>query len=266
MNKTPFLAAVLLLLVLPAVSARSISQHSIQIEAEENGDAYITEQYFLSFDNSTELALMRARAREIGADIQGWQNFDAAIFPHIGIIKPGSGKIGFEEKEGDRFVKIEYVTRDPLFISEETSRRTTFHLDSRQFASFQTGSVYTISTNTKIVFLIPRQAGFNEANINPEAEINYEAKRFVWSGYRVSTGNLEFGYWLEKQIAPSIGISSLLQDLLPTSEFKILLAIGLLGMGMIYFKRNSLQQKIEKYLIENSSLEKETDEQKIELE
>lgn len=253
------LAILICTLAMPGL-ARSISSHSIQIEISEKGEAHVSEQYFFSFNNPREIETLRNQAQLIGADLGGWKSFEPNIFPHIGEIMPGTGKIGFEEKEGDRFVKIEYDTKKPLFTIEETSRRLTYRLDASQFSSFQTGSTYTIPTNTKIALTLPPQARFDPNQFKPQPEINDEAKRFVWSGYLNTTGNLEAEFWIEKQIAPTFGISSFLQEFLPTQEFKFILAAGLFGIGVVYFKRKTIQQKIENYLIRHSTLEKETSE------
>ncbi|MBS3061141.1 MAG: hypothetical protein J4215_01000 [Candidatus Diapherotrites archaeon] len=261
----------LVLLILAAmatlnVNARTISQHLIEIQVDGQENTHISERYVFSFDNPTELETLRSEARRIGADIAGWRAFDQNIYAHIGQIRPGTGKIGFEEKEGDRYVKIEYETRDPLFTAVETTRRTTYQLDSRQLSAFQTGSVYTIQPNTKIVIMIPRNGRFDAEQINPRPEINFETNRFVWSGYLNTTGAFEFEYWIEKQIAPTITISQAIQTFLPKDEFKVLLAILLLGLGVIYFKRNSIQEKIEGYIIENSTPDKQNETEPVELE
>ncbi len=254
-----------LILLLTPVVGRGISLHSIDITTDETGQGHVVEHYYFTFDNAKQLERMRSDARRLGADIAAWRAFDQNIYPHIGQIKPGTGKIGFEEKEGDRFVTIEYETRTPLFSKVESPRKTSFQLDSGLLSAFQTGSVYTIPPNTKLILTVPRNAKFDSTKINPMPEINFEANRFIWSGYLNTTGNFEFEYYTEKQIAPSISVSQSLQSFISTNEFKLLFAMVLLAMGFVYFKRNSIQKKIEKYVIDNSAPEKNGETEPVEL-
>jgi hypothetical protein len=265
MRKTALLALCALML-LSTAHARAISQHSIQITVNETGQSHVVEQYFLSFNSPRELELTRAEALRIGADLSAWRTFDSSIYPHISGIKPGTGKIGFEEKEGDRYVKIEYDTQSPLFVADETPRRITYLLDSSQFNAFQTGSVYTIPPNTKIIMVLPATARVDLSTISPRPETGADPTRFVWSGYLNTTGNIEFGFWIEKQIAPSVALSQALQQFVATKEFNYVLGIVLLGLGLVYFKRRSLQEKIENYLVAHSSTEKYKEREPIELE
>ncbi|MDO8625695.1 MAG: hypothetical protein Q7R47_06435 [Candidatus Diapherotrites archaeon] len=255
-----------LLVLIPAATSRTISQHSIQIEVSDSGQGHVIEQYFLSFNSSRELEQTRADALRLGADLSAWRTFDAGIYAHIGSIKPGTGKIGFEEKEGDRYVKIEYDTQKPLFAMDETPRRITYRLDSGQFAAFQTGSVYTFPTNTKIILVLPRTARVDTDHLSPKPETGADPTRFVWSGYLNTTGAIEFGFWIEKQIAPSVALSQTLQQFVATKEFNYVLGLVLLCLGAVYFKRRTIREKVERYLIENSSADKYKEREPIDLE
>ncbi|MBU1930140.1 hypothetical protein KJ972_01410 [Candidatus Micrarchaeota archaeon] len=269
MNRTLFILSIALLLAGMAHAA-TITQHSVEIEVDTAGFGNVTEKFVFLFESEQELENFRVQARKIGADLDAWRAFDGNITNYIGEIKAGS--IGYEETEGDRQVKLEYTTQEPLFLVNETARQIEYHLDSRSFELFRQGSIYIIPGNTKIIFFLPPSATIDIESLKPGLA-NLEAinqakseKRIFWVGHLSVSGDLEMNFTTEKQIVPSFSVSQLLQDLIESGEASFLAAIALILLGMVYFKRKSIQRKIENYLVENSSLEHKKETEEIEIE
>lgn len=250
--------------------ASSLTQHSVDIEVGQDGFGKVTEKFVFLFESQNELEQFREQARKIGADLDAWRAFDNNITNYIGTIKEAS--IGYEETEGDRQVKLEYQTAEPLFFVNETARQTDYSLDSRAFESFRKGSIYIIPSNTKIIFSLPKNAKLNIASLKPSIEDRTAIeraraeKRIFWIGHLSISGDLGLSYRIEKQIVPSVSLTQALESMIESGDASFLAAIILVLLGMTYFKRKSIQKKIESYLIEHSVLEhkKETDEIEIE--
>lgn len=252
--------------------AATITQHVIQIDVDSQGFGQVTEKFIFLFNSEQELLDFRGQAQRLGADLEAWKSFDSTITNYIGSIKAGTGRIGYEEREGDRQVKLEYQTQEPLFTKNETARQTDYSIDSGQFESFRKGSVYVIPSNTKIIFVLPKQANIKIESLKPEIEEPdsiqqmQTEKRIFWIGHRSISGNLGLQFSLEKQIAPPISLSQILRKTIESGEAQIAVAILLVLLSAFYFKRRSIQEKIENYLIRHSELElkKETDEIEVE--
>lgn len=260
-----------LLLMASAVQAATITQHVIQIDVDSAGYGHVTEKFLFFFNSEKERVQFRSQAQKLGADLGAWRLFDASITNYIDNIKAGTGRIGYEEKEGDRQVKLEYQTQNPIFVKTETARQTEYRIDSGAFESFRQGSVYVIPSNTKIGFTFPKQAVIQVDSLKPEIDpeaigIAQNEKKIFWSGHLSISGNLGLKFTIEKQITPSVSLSQILQNAVENGDASVAVAVALVLLGMVYFKRNSIQQKIEKYLIEHTQLEQTGQKEEIDIE
>ncbi len=246
-----------LLLLLASVSAKNLTQHLIEIDVDAEGKAKVTERFFFSFDSQREQTIFRNQVQQLGASLESWHAFDNQITNYIGEVQ--NGRIAYEEKEGDRFVKLEYQLVRPLFSKSQGVRQTNYQLDSSQFEALREASIYVIPGNTKIIISLPKQAQIDVGSIQPALDPSLleqaaQNKRVIWFGYLTQSGKLSLNYFIENEIAPRVTLSTTLIQLWESGEAKIGVAAVLVLLGIGYFKRKSIQQKIEHYLIENSSL------------
>lgn len=254
------------------VQAASITQHAIQVNVDFQGFGQVTEKFVFLFDSERELVEFRSQAQKLGANLDAWRSYDATITNYVGSIQPGTGRIGYEEKEGDRQVKLEYQTQIPLFTKIETGRQTEFRIDSSAFESFRKGSVYVIPSNTKIVFNFPKQATIQLESLKPEIEDPNERqqaqteKRIFWAGHRSISGNLGLVFSMEKQIAPATSLMQSLKTMIENRQAYGLTAVLLVLASLAYFKRKSIQEKIENYLVQHSEIEHSKESEEIEIE
>ncbi|MFH0955413.1 MAG: hypothetical protein V1777_04890 [Candidatus Micrarchaeota archaeon] len=260
----------LVLLLAFNASARTINQHVIEITVDSVGKTQVVERFYLLFDSEREITNFQQQAQALGADLDSWQAFDGNIHNYIGAIE--QGRITYEEKEGDRFVKLEYTTKNPLFAASETVRQTNYSINSGAFESLRQGSVFVIPSNTKIVIQLPHQTQIDLASLKPGLEQQslidqtIQNKRIIWSGHLTISGNLQLNYSIEKEIAPNVGISKLFIQFVQNGQAGYIVAVLLVFLGIVYFKRRSIQQKAEHYLIENSSLEQKNEKEETEIE
>lgn len=268
-----FLELLLALMALAAMAqAATITQHAIQIGVDSQGLGQVTERFVFLFDSERELIEFRNQAQKLGANLDAWRSYDATITNYVGSIRPGSGRIGYEEKEGDRQVKLEYQTQSPLFERIETGRQTEYQINSSAFESFRKGSVYVIPSNTKIVFNFPKQATIQLESLKPEIEDPNELaqaqteKRIFWAGHRSISGNLGLSFSMEKQIAPATSLTQSLKTMIENRQAYGLAAALLVLASLAYFKRKSIQEKIENYLVQHSEIEHSKESEEIEIE
>jgi hypothetical protein len=262
--KRLFLFAVLFLALSASATAYSISRHEIEVSISNDGSATVTEKYFMDFLSVNDLRDFQARALQLGASLEAWQAFEKRIFAHIGGVKGGTGRVSLEQKDEEHFIKLEYDSSEPLAtVSSETSRKTDWLLNSNAFQSFQVGSVYVIPTTTKITISVPKEARLDVESIKPEGIVL--GNSVAWNGYLYVSGNLVIKYSLEKQIAPAIGISKMMQEIVSSSLAPLFAAAVLVLAGLVYWKRKAIAKKIEAFVVNNSSIEgKEEEEFEIE--
>jgi hypothetical protein len=271
MKRFLWLFAVLLTMASIAHAA-TVTQHAIQVDVDTQGFGHITEKFIYSFDTEQQLIAFRSQAQKLGANLDAWRSYDSTITNYVGAIRPGSGRIGYEETEGDRFVKLEYTTAAPLFTKTETARQTEYSIDSRSFASFQQGSVYVIPSNTKIIFSLPKQATIQLDSLKPEIEDpntiqqTQTEKRIFWAGHLTISGNLGLTFTLDKQIASPTSLTQTLKTMIENRQAYGIAAVILVIASLVYFKRKSIQGKIENYLVEHSEIEHTKESEELEIE
>jgi len=268
-----FLKLLLALMAMASFAhAATITQHSIQIDVDTQGFGHVTEKFVYTFDTEQALVAFRDQAQRLGANLDAWRSYDATITNYIGTVQPGTGRIGFEETEGDRQVKLEYTTESPLFVKNEIARQTEYRIDSSAFDSFRKGSVYVIPSNTKIIFNLPKQSTIQVDSLKPEIEDPNAIqqaqadKRIFWSGHLSISGNLGLAFSMEKQIAPATSLTQSLKTMIENRQAYGLAAILLVIASLTYFKRKSVQEKIENYLVQHSEIEHSKESEEIEIE
>ncbi len=268
-----FLKLLLALMAMASFAhAATLTQHVIQINVDAQGFGQVTEKFVFLFDSERELIEFRSQAQKLGANLDAWRSYDASITNYVGSIRPGTGRIGYEEKEGDRQVKLEYQTQSPLFTKIETGRQTEYSVDSSVFEFFRKGSVYVIPSNTKIIFSLPKQANIKIESLKPEIEDPNDIqqaqtqKRVFWAGHRSISGNLGLAFSMEKQIAPATSLTQSIKTMIENRQAYGLAALLLVIASLAYFKRKSIQEKIENYLIQHSEIEHSKESEEIEIE
>jgi hypothetical protein len=249
-----FALGLALLLLLSSASAQFyiLDGHTVEIDVDSVGNAQISEKYFLRFQNEHQLADFRQAVSQIGVSLDGWREYDARIFPHIGLEKNlvVSGISFVEEETSLDFLEITYSLKEPIMEKKrETSRVIDFSLKTKFFNEFKDGPVWVIPEGTLISVQLPRGIEIN-GTAKPDALV--EGTKVAWEGY--ATGNeLFLEYSLFKQIA-SFDLSQLVAELMQSDLFLIVVVATAVVLGILFLKRKKISGKLEGYVISHSDL------------
>ncbi len=252
------------LLLFSGASAYFIDRHLIQADIADDGSAKVSEKFFLVFRNAVDLTNFRNKALENGPSIDAWSAFDGNIATHIDSIKGGTGRVLFEEKQSERFVSLEYETSEQFMKKKsETSRKILWEINQNVFRSFESASIYVIPNNTDISILLPKNA-LIEGDIVPTGVVS--GNIVSWSGPINVSGKLVLDYSTEKQIAPGIGISKALQEIVANGTMPIIAIVIVIVLAIVYQQRKAISKKIEKYVVDHSQIESKPGREEEELE
>ncbi len=241
------------LLLFSSASAYFIDRHIIQVNVAGDGSAKVSEKFFLVFRNAVDLTNFRGKALENGPSIDAWNAFDNNITTHIDSIKGGTGRVLFEEKQSERFVSLEYESSEQFMVKKsETSREILWEINQDVFKSFESASIYVIPSNTDISIVLPKNA-LVKGDIVPTGVVS--GNIVSWSGPINVSGKLVLDYSTEKQIAPGIGISKALQEIVASGTMPIIAIAVVIALAVVYQQRKNISKKIEKYVIEHSEIE-----------
>lgn len=259
MSRNFLIAFIALLFALNCSSqAYIISEHSIKIDVDAQGNAQVTERFFLQFHDQQQLLAFREKSKEIGVRIEGWEAYDEKLHPYIGQQDEiATSKVSFIENDST-FLEMTYSLKSTLMEKKrETTRVIEYSILSKFFNYFISGSLWVIPQNTTIAVNLPPGAELQQP-IEPEAEVS--GNSVTWSGYKNSS-KMTLNYRMFKQIA-SFDFGAVLQQLMKSDLFWVLIAIALIVCAALFLKRKSISNKIENYIVERSDLSKEEEERK----
>lgn len=244
----------LFMLFFSGACAYRISKVLIQIDVKDGGTAKVVETYTVDFRNAADLANFRNAVQKNGSSLETWRVYDSNITTHIDSVKGGTGRVIFEEKEAEKLVSLEYETLDAFMLKKsETSRKIEWGINSAVFGSFEAGSVYAIPNNTDISIVLPKKAVLEIESMIPNADII--GNSINWRGPINVSGKLVLNYSTEKQIGPTIGISSAMQDFVSSDAAPTVAAAIVAVCALAYWKRKAISKKIENYVVDHSKIE-----------
>jgi len=142
-----------------------LENHAIKINVDLEGNAQVTERYYLNFQNEIQLEDFRQTVSEIGVSIDGWQAYDERIYPRIGQTKDMvvSGISFVENTDSLDFLEMNYFLKSPIMEKiDETSRVIEYSLKPSAFSSFVNGALLIIPSGTSITVQLPRGVEIKE--------------------------------------------------------------------------------------------------------
>ncbi|MCX8190074.1 MAG: hypothetical protein N3F05_02480 [Candidatus Diapherotrites archaeon] len=218
------LAAVFLsaFLIMPfAISASvlrySVGDHYISVNLDEEGNAKITERFYLAFKTQEDIDAFTAKKTLLGNDISEWRKFDPNFTFHIGgesYVKKESVSVFLNKEQQDHVLEIYYELKNKAVgIVSEESRIITYKTSNWIFNPFIKGADYVIPEGTFITINLPRDAEIIESDeIFKYALVEKSPPKVKLQGL-ISTGNLSFRYVVIKGIAPQISVSIFVKGL-----------------------------------------------------
>ncbi|MFH1663666.1 MAG: hypothetical protein ABH986_02570 [archaeon] len=241
----------------------TIKQTSIGIETQEDGFGVVSEKYFFEFRSQDELDYFVTTAQKNGSSLQIWSSFDSRIFPHIMENELDIKKASVEFVQNgleNSYLRIVYENESPVFIEKQqkTGRFVEWSFNSRKLNNFLSGGLIIIPENTLIEIMLPSNAEIKESN--------FEAKNGAISlqGYK-STSKINIVYAVKENIAPTFNLSSAIQGIISDKQSaSILLVLVAAVSALIYFKKETVTEKIDDFIVKNSKVE-ESEKNEIEI-
>ncbi len=229
-----------------------LENHAIEINVDTEGNAQVTERYYLNFQNEIQLADFRQTVSEIGVSFDGWRAYDSRIYPRIGQEKDivVSGISFVENTSSLDFLEMNYFLKSSIMEKiDETSRVIEYSLKPSAFSSFVDGALLVIPSGTTITIQLPRGVEI-EPPVKPDAVVGENT--VVWTGY-VFGNELELNYLVFKQIS-SFDLDQAIQELMQSELFLIFVVIAALILIILLAKRKAIGNKVQNYVIRHSDL------------
>ncbi|MBN2067795.1 MAG: hypothetical protein JW744_04975 [Candidatus Diapherotrites archaeon] len=230
-----------------------ISNHTIEITLDEEGNAQVNERFFLDFQNEWQLSDFRDTVKEIGVSLDAWKEYDARLHPYIGQDNDiSASKVSFIENSSN-YLEISYSLTSSLMQKvKETSRVKEYSLKPKFFNNFLVGSLWVIPDDTTISINLPVGAEL-QPPVEPEAAIN--GSNVTWSGYK-NSNKLTLNYRAFKQIA-SFDFGQAVRELMQSNLFWVVIVAAIVVCAILFWNRRNLGARVENYIVEHSDFSRE---------
>ncbi|MCD6478828.1 MAG: hypothetical protein J7L44_02990 [Candidatus Diapherotrites archaeon] len=253
-----FILLFILLFSFPVYALRySLGDHYITVEIDKEGNAKITERFYIAFKTQRDIEEFAQKKTELGTDIDEWSRFNPAFTIHIGNKeKLKSLSISFVTVR-DYYLEIAYELKNKIVRPiDERSRMIIYETNKWAFSPFIQGSDYVIPENTFITFVLPPESTvieegelFNYATIEKGPRPRIRLRGFL------AVGSFSFRYISWKAIAPQFSISLAIKQFVEGSDrttLFIFLAVLAVIAFIIYLARKRIASKITGFVISNT--------------
>jgi hypothetical protein len=240
-----------------------IKKTVIKIKVKEDGFGFISEKYFFEFKDEEELNYFKEITRKNGSSLLSWIAFDERIFPHIGEneLDTKNASVEFIEKGlNDSYLSIVYENEKPVFIEKPgTGRFVEWVFNSKKLNKLISAGVIVLPENTVLEIELPSNAQIKENNLEEKNG------KIFWEGYK-TTSKINLSYLVQESIAPTFNLSATIQRIISDRNSALsLMATLIIASLIIYFKRETITEKIDSFVIKHSKIEK-SEEAEIEIE
>ncbi|MFH1391738.1 MAG: hypothetical protein ABIH20_05490 [Candidatus Diapherotrites archaeon] len=240
-----------------SVNAIEINHLTIDISVDNEGFANIVENYDLQFISPFEEAEFVNQTIENSSSLQAWQADYEFFYPRfaktITEISPTPPiKIGYSN-EANRLT-FEYSLRERFAtLASEEQRSDFFIIDDKQLSTFLETSTIVIPENNTIRINIPQNSEIDTSKLPDKVVVS--GNTILLSG--IQSNSIAIEYRVLKPIAPTSG--ELIQGL--SGIYIILVPILIVLLIITYIKKDDLEEKIEKYLVDHSEIKTRKEEE-----
>ncbi|MBI4210658.1 MAG: hypothetical protein HY544_04095 [Candidatus Diapherotrites archaeon] len=248
MKKCAALLAIAMILIISAPGfAVKLKNVQITVSLDNEGKGSVTESYQLEFETLSEVQSFEKTARENSSSLRAWEADYGFFYPHfekpLGGIKD-STSISVSEESGN--ITLKYSPNETFARIEGREQRSdVYAIDYRQLQQFNAGGTIVIPENTTINIVLPSNSEINAAKLPPKASVN--GNTVTLTG--IQSNSITVEYRVFKPIAPRS------DDLVyQISNWYILFPAVLIILGILYLKREEIEEKIESYLVEHSDM------------
>ena len=254
--------AALLLFASAGALSYDITSHEINVEADKEGMAVVSEKYFVVFGSSGEAGEFASTKNDIGFDLAKWEQFDSRFSINFGsrtwiddlkveLVEEPSGELLY-------YLEFRYSFDSPAFNKSETGRKVVYMINRTFLNPLVERNSFIIPAGTTLAFTLPPQSEpegglLNNQNVRVEQG---QSKTVVIPG-SFSSNAFDFGYSFFKPISPGFSIAALVKDFSEntTRESQLVLAF-VVGITLLtlYAGRRRIEGKVTRFIIRNSDL------------
>jgi len=259
--KRSFLVLIILLLLginTLAADNYGIWLHNIDVDVSANGDAEVSEKYYLFFDDEAAQLDFREIREKFGSDFTLWEEFNPKFKSTIGGAKVVNKKINYSEGD-ETFLQITYNLSDSLMAEgKDTSLISEYSIKANYLNNLYESGLWVIPENTRVSIILPAGAEIRDS-VKPQATIlDYPTnrKQILWEGYK-SSNELSLKYFIWKKIDPLFDLNKVSNFIFRTQTGLILLGFLIILTGIIIWKRKIIADKIEDFVEANTILKEE---------
>ncbi|MBU2100653.1 hypothetical protein KKB11_05465, partial [Candidatus Micrarchaeota archaeon] len=233
-----------------------IKETSIGIDVKEDGFGKMSEKYFFGFRSQEELDYFVGISKKNGSSLLSWNTFDQRIFPHVGEdeFDTKNASVDFVQQGlQNSYLSIAYENESPVFIEnkEKAGRLVEWEFNSKKLNKLLSGGLIILPENTTIEITLPSNAEIKETNLETEKG------KIIWKGYK-TTSQITLIYLIKENIAPAFNLSLMVQGIVSKKETLAVLIAAVIAVAVILsLKRDSITERIDKFIINNSKIEKE---------
>jgi hypothetical protein len=258
------LSVILLITLINSCYALTIKEHEIIISLNTDGKANITENYYLEFAHSFDEQIFMEKAKQNSSSLSAWRaEYDFFYTNLTNKTNPRIIKSTIQIDEKSNILVLNYELNEALAsIIEVQPREEKWKINESVFQSFIESGLIKIPKNTSIIFQIPFGARIEKKEIEQLALI--EENKITLNG--ITTNSIPLIYIIQKSIAPDVN-TNIIEELFSNQMLLISLIILILFLtGLFYIKRQTIEKKIENYIVEHSEIEgKEAEEFELDL-
>lgn len=250
------IAAVLALLA-GSASAVEIASVQASLKISDSGSASIVENYFLSFSSDFEVRDFEKIFERNSSSLIAWKAFNEKITAHFG----NEGEllnVKFSFDKESKVLKSEYGMEKAIVEKAlEDSRSVVWRFKPTAFSKFEKGALTVIPENFKIEVELPFNSRVNRELLPEQVEVLENTIKLE----NLSASNLIIEYGITKPIAPPINTFEALQTLLESEWFLAVIAVIVAVAVIGFWKRKTIGEKIEDYIVEHSEIAKHEEEE-----
>jgi hypothetical protein len=259
-----WLIFVFIAILIGNASALQLSTHYLEINLDSEGKAHIFEKYEITFFSSLELSQFRAKVAENSSSIDAWKVDYPFFFPRFADAagnKLDASFVTFDEEQ--KTLTLEYFLEKPFSIlQKDEPRATLWAIPDSQFGAYIKQSLIIIPQNTVIRINLPNNGRVLPNDIPAQATV--QGNSITISG--ITTNNMNLKYIIQKPLSPSFNSFQFVREFFFQPSNYIFVFLAIVIIGAIYWKKETIKSKIEKYVEDHSEIEEAKQEDDVELE
>ena len=250
-------------MLLIAVNAWSVFvDHSyIKINVDSQGDATISENYWLIFESTEDEAAFEEAKERNQTSISSWNADYEWFFPKFGNIledemKIKTSNIIFGETENK--LVLEYTIRTKFAnLTREEARVSIWKIPDTVFYKYLSGGTYTIPATTRIDIIVPENAEIKKEILGSSLQATKNSVGLEGT----STKEINIEYEIKKPISTSVEEFTLLELLGNETIIMIVTGLTIILVVLTLWKGKEINNRIENYIVDHTKLEKEENEE-----